>query len=234
MGCLFNLIIFVLIFQILKRLNIFGWSTNSGGYTYEYGQSRRTDFIKALLILIAAVMKADGNIKRVELDYVKRKLVEVLGYEEAKRAVLQLRDIIKENYNLNTVMMQIRTVVDYDSRLAILHILYGIAQADGVVTEDELQLIRNIAMGIGLSQADTESIIGTYASPDNLDAAYKVLEITSSATDEEVKKAYRTMAMKYHPDKVAGMGDEIVKNAEVRFRKVQEAYENIKKARGIK
>jgi len=179
-------------------------------------------------------MKADGNIKRVELDYVKRKLVEVLGYEEAKRAVLQLRDIIKENYNLNTVMMQIRTVVDYDSRLAILHILYGIAQADGVVTADELQLIRNIAMGIGLSQADTESIIGTYASPDNLDAAYKVLEITSSATDEEVKKAYRTMAMKYHPDKVAGMGDEIVKNAEIRFRKVQEAYENIKKARGIK
>ncbi len=237
MGTIFTFLLAIFFIRfIFKNINQ-SLSSNGdryGGYTYEYGQSRRFDFIKALLILIAAMMKADGNVKRVELDYVKARLVQILGYEEAKNAVLQLRDILKTNNNLYNAMIQIRTVVDYHSRLEILNILYGIAKADGVVSPDELTLIRNIASGIGISAADTESIIGTYASPNNIDAAYKVLEITPDATDDEVKKAYRTMAMKYHPDKVAGLGDEIVKNAEMRFRKVQEAYENIKKTRDMK
>lgn len=235
MGIFTYLIILYLAYKLIKNMGIFfSQQQGYGGHSYEYGQSRRFDFIKALLILIAAMMKADGNVKRVELDYVKARLVALLGYDEAKNAILQLRDILKSNYNLYNAMIQIRTVVDYHSRLEIINILYGIAKADGVVSADELALIRNIAAGIGLSSADTESIIGTYASPGNIDASYKVLEITPEATDDEVKKAYRTMAMKFHPDKVAGLGDEVVKNAEERFRKVQEAYENIKRARGIK
>lgn len=235
MGIFTYLIILYLAYKLIKNMGIFfSQQQGYGGHSYEYGQSRRFDFIKALLILIAAMMKADGNVKRVELDYVKARLVALLGYDEAKNAILQLRDILKSNNNLYNAMIQIRTVVDYHSRLEIINILYGIAKADGVVSADELALIRNIAAGIGLSSADTESIIGTYASPGNIDASYKVLEITPEATDDEVKKAYRTMAMKFHPDKVAGLGDEVVKNAEERFRKVQEAYENIKRARGIK
>lgn len=235
MGIFTYLIILYLAYKLIKNMGIFfSQQQGYGGHSYEYGQSRRFDFIKALLILIAAMMKADGNVKRVELDYVKARLVALLGYDEAKNAILQLRDILKSNNNLYNAMIQIRTVVDYHSRLEIINILYGIAKADGVVSADELALIRNIAVGIGLSSADTESIIGTYASPGNIDASYKVLEITPEATDDEVKKAYRTMAMKFHPDKVAGLGDEVVKNAEERFRKVQEAYETIKRARGIK
>lgn len=235
MGIFTYLIILYLAYKLIKNMGIFfSQQQGYGGHSYEYGQSRRFDFIKALLILIAAMMKADGNVKRVELDYVKARLVALLGYDEAKNAILQLRDILKSNNNLYNAMIQIRTVVDYHSRLEIINILYGIAKADGVVSADELALIRNIAAGIGLSSADTESIIGTYASPGNIDASYKVLEITPEATDDEVKKAYRTMAMKFHPDKVAGLGDEVVKNAEERFRKVQEAYETIKRARGIK
>jgi DnaJ like chaperone protein len=64
-------------------------------------------------------------------------------------------------------------------------------------------------------------------------SAYSVLEISHSATDDEVRSAYRRMAMKYHPDKVATLGPEVQKAAEEKFRKIQEAYETIKKERGL-
>lgn len=248
MGCLFNLLLIGLIIHVFKTYikGINETSSDNGGQysgrryynpygnTYGYGQNRKNDFVRALLELIAAVMKADGNAKRVELDYVKTKLVEALGYNEARAAILQLRDILKMQVNLYNSMIQIRTSVDYYSRLTIFHILYGIAAADGVVTADELSLLKNIAMGIGLSEADMQSVIGIQSSSNDIESAYKILEIQSTATDDEVKKAYRKMAMKYHPDKVSGLGEEVVKNAEARFRKVQDAYEKIKNVRGIK
>jgi DnaJ like chaperone protein len=65
------------------------------------------------------------------------------------------------------------------------------------------------------------------------DSSYKILEIEPAATDEEVKKAYRRMAMKYHPDKVSHLGDEFRKTADEKFKSVNEAYEKIKKERNM-
>ena len=62
---------------------------------------------------------------------------------------------------------------------------------------------------------------------------YEVLGISPNATDDEVKKAYRRMAMKYHPDKVANAGEEIRQQATDKFRAINEAYEHIKQQRGI-
>ena len=64
--------------------------------------------------------------------------------------------------------------------------------------------------------------------------ALKVLGIDSSATESEVKKAYRKMAIKHHPDKYNQMGEEHQKAAKEKFQKLQDAYETIKKERGIK
>ena len=62
---------------------------------------------------------------------------------------------------------------------------------------------------------------------------YKVLGVKNDASQDEIKKAYRRMAMKYHPDKVANAGEEIRQQATEKFRKINEAYEHIKKARGM-
>ena len=63
--------------------------------------------------------------------------------------------------------------------------------------------------------------------------AYKALELEPSATIDDIKKGYRRMAMKYHPDKVANLGDDIKKSATEKFRSVNEAYEQLKKQRGF-
>lgn len=234
------LLLCALIYFALRFINAASnaQNTNTGGHTYSrtytYGQSRRQNFITALLVLIAEVMKADGQVKKVELDFVKRQLVSLLGYDDARFALLQLRDILKQQQNLYEVISLVRVNVDYDTKLTILHILYGIAKADGVVTDTESQLIMRIGLGIGLSQQDTESIINAFSAGTNIDAAYKTLAITPDASDDEVKKAYRTMAMKYHPDRVATLGKEVMEQAEIKFRQVQEAYDKIKQARNMK
>jgi DnaJ like chaperone protein len=69
---------------------------------------------------------------------------------------------------------------------------------------------------------------------ESLDEAYKVLEIDSSATDDEVKAAYRKMALKHHPDRVATLGEDVREAAEEKFQKINSAKEKIFSARGMK
>jgi DnaJ like chaperone protein len=127
--------------------------------------------------------------------------------------------------------MQIAGNMDYSSRLQLMHLLFGVSMADGGVTPQEESVIEKISSFLGISSSDFLSIKNMFI-PDT-DALYKILEIDSSASDEEVKKAYRRMAMKYHPDKVSHLGDDIKKSAGQKFRKVNEAYQKIKKERNL-
>ena len=127
--------------------------------------------------------------------------------------------------------MQIKMMMDHASRLQLLHFLFGIAKADGQVTEIEMREIYTISGYLGISSRDYESIKAMfYSSKEN---AYKVLEIEKSATVDDIKKAYRKMAKKYHPDRVIHLGKEHQKGAEEKFRQVQEAYEYLQKERGF-
>ncbi|MBK7817796.1 MAG: DnaJ domain-containing protein [Sphingobacteriaceae bacterium] len=109
--------------------------------------------------------------------------------------------------------------------------MFGLAKADGHVAEQELNVIKNIANLLEIPNADFESVKNMFYR--NVNSDYSVLGIDSSATEEAIKKAYRQMAIRYHPDKVAAMGEEYQKGAKEKFQKIQEAYENIKKSRGI-
>jgi DnaJ like chaperone protein len=117
--------------------------------------------------------------------------------------------------------------MDHASRLQLMHFLFGIAKADGTVTKDEVQQIYTIAGYLGISTKDYESIKAMfYNSTDN---AYKILEVTKEASVDDIKRAYRKMAKKYHPDRVIHLGKEHQKGAEEKFRQVQEAYEQLQK-----
>lgn len=189
------------------------------------------DFGMSLLILIAAVMKADKKVVKSELDYVKSFFVQQFGYDSSKQALLILRDLLKKDIPVRDVCVQIKANMDYSSRLQLLHLLFNLSQADSAINASELGIIEQIANGLGISRNDYMSIRNMFV-PET-DSAYKILEVESSASDDEVKKAYRQMAMKYHPDKVAHLGEEFRKTADEKFKAVNEAYERIKRERNI-
>ena len=204
----------------------------TGRQEYQPGQpTTQGGYIMSLLVLVAAVMKADGKVLKSELDYTKDFFVRSFGLAAASEAIKILRDLLNQNIPVTDVCHQIRQNMDHPSRLQLVHFLFGIADADGHIHETEHQLIRHIAQQMGISEKDYQSIEAMFVA--NTDAAYKILETEPTATDDELKKAYRRMALKYHPDKVHYLGEDIQKGANEKFQKVNEAWEIIKKQRGI-
>lgn len=208
----------------------------------------------ALMVLIAAVMKADGNVKRSELNYVKQFLLNNYGEEKGKAMLQLLHDLLQKEINVNEVCTQIKYNTDYTTRYHMVDFLFGIAAADNEFDASEEDILRRISNSLGINARDYVSIFNRYvhartgsygyggsysgsgfsSTTQTKKDPYKVLGLDSHATDEEVKKAYRRLAMKYHPDKVEGLGEEVKKNAEKQFREINEAYEQIKTARGMK
>jgi DnaJ like chaperone protein len=195
------------------------------------GATTPTDFTMSLMVLIAAVMKADGKVLRSELDFTRQYLLRTFGWDGTQELLMVLRDILQRDIPVHDVCLQIRDNLDYSSRLELMHLLYGVAQADGEISIEEERTIEQIGASLGLSPADCASIRAMFIAGKNW--VYEVLEIEPSATDDEIKKAYRKMAVKYHPDKVSYLGDDVQKSANEKFQKVNEAYEKIKKDRGF-
>jgi DnaJ like chaperone protein len=222
-------------YQRQQQGHPYGNSAASGAYPYGGQTTTRTqpgDFAVSLMVLAAAVMKADGKVTRSELDYVKQFLNRQFGEQKAGQLTLVLRDILKKDIQVMDVSLQIKNYMDYSSRLQLLHILFGISQADGQVTENEIASIQTISGYMGVSPNDFDSIKAMFVK--DVDQAYKILEVSPNASDSEVKTAYRKMALKYHPDKVSHLGEDIQKAAEEKFKKVADAYNEIKKQRGMK
>lgn len=236
-------------------------SANSRRY---YNNGTKDDLSAALLVLIAAMMNADNVIRKSELDLVKRFLVSNYGEEKAKELLLNLRDLNGKDIPVSDVCRQIKQNTDYTTRFHMLDFLFSIADADGDISRQEILLLHNISSNLGIATRDYISIksrhnsyggnfggnwndggydtnndnSSSYSSNTNeeyhAEGPYSVLGLDSSATDDEVKKAYRRLAMKYHPDRVENLGEEVRRNAEEQFKKINDAYETIKQARGMK
>jgi DnaJ like chaperone protein len=189
-------------------------------------------FMVSLIVLIAAVLKADGKVLQSELNFVKRFFLQQFGEAATQQALIILRDVLKQPMPLKDVCEQIRRNMNIASRRELLHLLFGIAAADGEIADSEVRTIEQIALHLGLPAADVESVKAMFATKDN-DWAYKVLEITRTTGVDEIKRAYRSMAQKHHPDKVAQMGKDVQQAATEKFKKIKEAYEYIKNERGI-
>ncbi len=214
--------------------SVFDRPADSSAETLYRGRTYRTtagDFSMSLLVLVSAVMKADGKVVKSELDYVKAFFRNQFGEETAKEAIHMLRDMLKQDIPIADVCRQISRSMEYSSRLQLLHMLFGVSAADKRFYPGEISVIESIARNLNISKKDIDSIKNMFIP--STDSAYKILETDPSATDGEVKKAYRRMARKYHPDTVSHLGEDFRVVANEKFKKVNEAYENIKKERNI-
>jgi DnaJ like chaperone protein len=197
-------------------------------------QTTQGDVGVSIIVLLACVIKADGRVLKSEIAFVKPFLVRTFGEQGAHNALQLLKQLLQQDIDPVAVSQQIGQHLNYSVRLELLHLLLGVANADGELAQSELQVIQTIATNMGISDADYQSLRSIYCKQSDTNWAYTALEIEPTATDEEVKKAYRRMAMKYHPDKVANAGESIRQQANDKFRSINEAYEHIKTLRGIK
>jgi len=200
-------------------------------YTGTPQNTAQGDFGMSLLVLVAAMMKADNKVVKSELDYVRQFFVRQFGQSAAGEALVMLKDILKQDIPVRDVCLQISRNMDYSSRLQLLHLLFNISIADGTINSLETEAIEKMSGYLGIASSDFVSIRNMFV-PET-DSSYKILEIEHAATDDEVRKAYRRMAMKYHPDKVSHLGEEFRKTADEKFKNVNEAYRKIKKERNM-
>lgn len=185
-----------------------------------------------LLALAATIIKADGIVKKQELQFVRNFFISNYGPQKARTIFEKFNEEIKKDkQNISDLTEIFIKQAQYETRLQILHFLFGVANADGVVSQTELTKVEQISAALGIRQSDMQSIKAMFIK--DIDNAYTILEIISSATDDEVKKAYRTMAKKYHPDKLRSKDPAMIKGAKEKFQKVQEAYEVIQKERNL-
>ena len=204
---------------------------------------QRNSFLFSMLVLASYIIKADGKIMHSEMEFVRHFLRTNFGeaaMHEGNQILLNLfeqqkrMDIVNPSTFKNTIYdcgRQIAANLTYEERLQLLRFLAMIAQSDGNVHSKEIDALKEVATAMGLSASEVDSMLNL--GKNSLDAAYKVLEIDSTASDDEVKVAYRKLALKHHPDRVASLGEDIHKAAEEKFRQINEAKDQIYKARGL-
>ena len=191
----------------------------------------RGDFSASMLILFAAVMKADGELKKSELDFIKKFFVDNFGNQHAQQTMHIFKNILNQEINLVEVCSQINSNMDQASKSQLIHILFSLSKADNDIHKSEVDIINRISNLIGLTEKDYKSIQAMFIP--NTKAAYQMLGITESATDQEIKIAYRKMAKQYHPDKVSHLGKDFASFAENKFKSINDAYQKIKKERNL-
>lgn len=217
---------------------------NSGTFNasdaYNQGNGERNSFLFAMLVLASYVIKADGKVMHSEMELVRNFLRQNFGEAAREQGEAILKRLFDEQKRQgatvyrNTVAgccQQIAANLDYSQRLQLLNLLVLIAQADGNVASSEVAAIRECASWMGMSATDVDSMLNL--KQDNLEAAYKVLGVSPNATDDEVRKAYRKLALAHHPDRVAALGEDVRKAAEQKFQEINAAKEKIYKARGM-
>lgn len=226
---------------------LFDSASKEAEQTYENAtpyEGQRNSFLFSLLTLASYVISADGRIMHSEMEYMRRFLRANFGEGAVAQGEQILRNLFEERKQMesrqpgsfgNTIRQcgaQIAANMPCGERLQLLSFLAGIAKADGQVTPDEVQALKEIARAMLLTEQEVDSMLNL--GDTSLDSAYKVLEVAPTATDDEVKKAYRQLALKHHPDRVASLGEDVQKAAEEKFKQITEAYERIRKARGMK
>ena len=205
-----------------------------GKYLGKGFQSKETSFEISLLILSAIVVKVDGKIQQSELDCVRRFFIQSFGKSKSDRYFKIFNEVKHKDFpSVRSVCLEINKHVNHKTRLQIIHFLFSIAHSDGHVDTKEIDIIKKISKYFWISEYDFSSLEAMFSKNKNIENAYDILGVPKNSSDNDIKSAYRKMVKKYHPDKLTGVSDDVIKMAKDKFQSVKDAYNRIRKERGF-
>lgn len=219
------------------------WAQDTGQRYSRVDEGTRNGFLFSMLALASYIIRADGKIMHSEMEAMRQFLRQNFGekaVEEGNDIMLRLFERQKQmdaqspgayEKVIEDACAQLSRVLNRPQRMQLLSLLATLAKADGNVATEEVNALRMITARLGLDEAELNSMLNLGST--TLKAAYAVLEIDETATDAEVRAAYKRMVVKHHPDRVASLGEDIRATAERKMREINEAKDLIYKARGL-
>jgi DnaJ like chaperone protein len=203
----------------------------------------RSRFLDATWAVMGAMAKADGRVSPEEIR-VAEALFDRMGLtgEHRQAAQAAFNRGKSPGFEIDIEVEHVKRACRAVPPLLqmFLQVQLAALSADGVVHAEEHKLLVRIARGLGLSDAEVdrlESMLRVHgkSAASKLDDAYKVLGVDASATDDDVKRAYRKLMSENHPDKLAarGLPESMRAMAEERSRDITTAYDVVKEARGM-
>jgi len=209
--------------------------------TYEESQTESHNrFVWLLVQILINIAKIDGVVSKEEISTIHRFFQQNLRYDQTK--MYWVKNLIKEavdsTESMESLLLEFRNTFAYEPRLILLELIYQILYTKGHVPEAELKIARDIANYLQIKDYDKRTIEAKYkygnqhqtgTSQGTADHYYAILGLKSGADQDTIKKAYRKLSMKYHPDKVRHLGEEFRAVAEEKMKEINGAYDFFKK-----
>ena len=202
-------------------------------------KDRGVDILELSLLRLSSLMiKADGRIDKEEVKTVRNFFYKSFGDEKATRLFKELKKNPPIPNNLDDILAVIKSRLQPNKLYSIIQFLYTIAIADGHLAVSEDEFIFKVGRELGFTKNRLQEIRNLFVestkssnNDDSLKTSYLMkLGLDPKASKDEIKKAFRSLAKEYHPDKLVGVNQTIKKIAEDKFREIREAYDYLIKA----
>lgn len=209
---------------------------------FDVGQQQRVQaaFFTATFSVMGHIAKADGQVTSDEISAAEAFMAQMQLDPQQRKAAIRLFDEgKKDDFPLHDVLLQLRRECHRRHNLEqmFLEIQIATAMADGRVHASERRIIISIGEQLGFDRAAIEQLFSfsdagraAEQGKPSLAGAYQIIGVDKTASDAELKRAYRRLMSQHHPDKLIakGLPEEMIKIATEKTQEIKAAYEQIK------
>ncbi len=198
------------------------------------GIHSKADFITSLVIILTRVGIVNGPLTQSQVKIIHKFFIKNLGFGAADFKAIDplIREVQNKKPDIDPFVKEYKKSCQNNYNLLLIALCYQISLVENSLGEGAENLLKQVVLLLGLSYDQHNKIRAKY-SLEIIKTPYHVLKIPSDASNEEVKKAYRSLISVCHPDRVAHEGEKAVEDAHVQFLEIQAAYQELEKVRGI-